>query len=619
MAQSGGQEFVATIVDGRGKLGFKLAQQRVPGDFYAFVVEQVDAGGAAERAGILKGAQLLAVNNRLVVFAGNKAVDFYGVLGVERDAPRAAIRKAYLAKALELHPDRASARGEAPGTGGDAFVLISEAYATLADESHRASYDAMRGCKGCCVELGDVVKMIRRGDGPCLLRFFEPAAACEMSDARTGSGAFADAPPVASADAAAARRTSADASFYAAAAPSMSRLSWIGGVAQRASAGDVDAVYKLGVDHALRVADDWPAPDVARALGHARKCLDLARRSGDARAAHSLKTLDDGANGEDVVNDGLRFAAAASPLATAAVDGDPEAQLLVAIALIRINTAGERLKALENLAAAAGNGRPEQKSRESDAVVHLIAAEAAYLAGLVHLALYQDPEARDYLEQASKAGHPYAKDRLKALKREPRPARGACCCRRRVDPQAKRFLLQESYREWERIRVYAATAAPTPRPRGPPPEPKPAPKPKWTPPQPQPAPPPAPPPEPKEPPSPLNALASFLFCDAGALGYGKAINGLVCGRDGHFSNMICFSQGSKTTQIHANEEVLEDIEYAWNKNTGHQEIEAAPDIDPIEADDTGVDDALSLIPVDFDRENFDEDNPLQLTEQHEAL
>ena len=47
----GGSEFVATIQDGSGKLGFKLAQQRVPGDFYAFVVEHVDPGGPAEACG----------------------------------------------------------------------------------------------------------------------------------------------------------------------------------------------------------------------------------------------------------------------------------------------------------------------------------------------------------------------------------------------------------------------------------------------------------------------------------------------------------------------------------------------------------------------------------------
>ena len=65
----------------------------------------------------MKGAQLLAVNNKLVVFAGNKACDFYAVLGVPVDAPRGVIRKAYLQKALEQHPE-------------EALKAIREAFAT---------------------------------------------------------------------------------------------------------------------------------------------------------------------------------------------------------------------------------------------------------------------------------------------------------------------------------------------------------------------------------------------------------------------------------------------------------------------------------------------------------
>ena len=112
----------------------------------------------------------------------------------------------------------------------------------------------MRGCKGCCVELGDVVKMIRKGEGPVALRFFEPPG-LQLSAVRSGKGGTS---PVRSADGGGQRPMGGQdaADFQVAASPSMSRLSWIGNVAQRASAGDVDATYKLGVDHVLRVAED---------------------------------------------------------------------------------------------------------------------------------------------------------------------------------------------------------------------------------------------------------------------------------------------------------------------------------------------------------------------------
>src|SRR3990172_6437804 len=63
--------------------------------------------------------------------------DFYGMLGVPRDATEADIKKAYRRLAMEHHPDR---------TGGDKhsealFKQITEAYEVLRDSKKRAAYD----------------------------------------------------------------------------------------------------------------------------------------------------------------------------------------------------------------------------------------------------------------------------------------------------------------------------------------------------------------------------------------------------------------------------------------------------------------------------------------------
>ncbi len=71
--------------------------------------------------------------------------DFYAVLGVERDASEAEIKKAYRKLAMEYHPDR-NKSDEAEGR----FKEITEAYAVLRDADQRAAYDrygeaALRG------------------------------------------------------------------------------------------------------------------------------------------------------------------------------------------------------------------------------------------------------------------------------------------------------------------------------------------------------------------------------------------------------------------------------------------------------------------------------------------
>lgn len=60
-------------------------------------------------------------------------MDLYAVLGVPRDANKAAIRRAYRAKARRAHPDG--------GGSAEYFEQVKTAYDTLIDEARRRRYD----------------------------------------------------------------------------------------------------------------------------------------------------------------------------------------------------------------------------------------------------------------------------------------------------------------------------------------------------------------------------------------------------------------------------------------------------------------------------------------------
>lgn len=65
-------------------------------------------------------------------------IDFYEVLGVDRDATPEEIKKAYRALSKKLHPDT-------EGGSEEEFKILSAAYETLYDPEKRESYDTY-GC-----------------------------------------------------------------------------------------------------------------------------------------------------------------------------------------------------------------------------------------------------------------------------------------------------------------------------------------------------------------------------------------------------------------------------------------------------------------------------------------
>ncbi len=83
--------------------------------------------------------------------SGGRLPDYYGVLGVSRDATKPEIKEAFRRLAKEAHPDKAGQKSAKKDVGGDApdpditMAEINKAYEVLSDDDLREKYDSHMG------------------------------------------------------------------------------------------------------------------------------------------------------------------------------------------------------------------------------------------------------------------------------------------------------------------------------------------------------------------------------------------------------------------------------------------------------------------------------------------
>lgn len=70
-------------------------------------------------------------------------LDYYRILGLERDAPQESIAPAFRSESRRLHPDRFTSMGDADLNAkvNEVFRSLREAYSTLSDPDKRVVYD----------------------------------------------------------------------------------------------------------------------------------------------------------------------------------------------------------------------------------------------------------------------------------------------------------------------------------------------------------------------------------------------------------------------------------------------------------------------------------------------
>ena len=71
-----------------------------------------------------------------------KKRDYYSILGVDRNASDAEIKKAYRKLAIKYHPDRNSESEEAKAMAQKKFIDVGDAYAVLSDPQKKQMYDS---------------------------------------------------------------------------------------------------------------------------------------------------------------------------------------------------------------------------------------------------------------------------------------------------------------------------------------------------------------------------------------------------------------------------------------------------------------------------------------------
>lgn len=113
-------------------------------------VTPASPAAAAATPGASAGPVTAGMNEVLALEVSQKYVrldelDYYALLGIDRDAAPAAVKRAYLDAAKRFHPDalaRAGLDRETREKAGRVFAAIGKAHAVLADPKRRHSYDA---------------------------------------------------------------------------------------------------------------------------------------------------------------------------------------------------------------------------------------------------------------------------------------------------------------------------------------------------------------------------------------------------------------------------------------------------------------------------------------------
>ena len=151
------------VISHPGPMGFKIVLDRSPGGGSAIVVDTVNPGGQADRAGMLRRSRLVAVAGASVK-TGRRAstIDVYGILGIDKDADDAAIRRAYKKTSLKAHPDR--------GGRTSIFQKVKKAHDVLSDEQARRDYDAQADS----VDFEKALHLLKNAARPLAISLIRP-------------------------------------------------------------------------------------------------------------------------------------------------------------------------------------------------------------------------------------------------------------------------------------------------------------------------------------------------------------------------------------------------------------------------------------------------------------
>ena len=123
--------------------------------------------------------------------------DYYEILGVQKDAQKADIEKAYRKLALKYHPDR----NPDDSSSAKKFTEVTEAYEVLSDDDKRSQYDQygfaaedgeMPHYQYQHVDLDEALRMFMRSFGGGFGSFFGGGDPFEERSYRRGGPAKGD-------------------------------------------------------------------------------------------------------------------------------------------------------------------------------------------------------------------------------------------------------------------------------------------------------------------------------------------------------------------------------------------------------------------------------------------